>query len=995
MSRARVAILAISIALVSVYMVASESTRFVRLIEDGFPECDLVPGVDVLEATAIGPSVDAVLLALEDLGGGGDIGDQARLFILDEVTRIERWASEQARLGSPHSGYSEALGALRLAVDVRFILRDRDAVVWSLTNLVTILSHVSRSMGTSVCDEAMVVLLSNLDSAFADPWDRLAILRASAMVLRNFGLPRQAEHSYLALIELLSKIGSFEQRDEIEVETHLNYSVVLRELYRLKDAERQLHTAIEIAEERLAPNHEVFSRISSNFAVLHSYFSRGADLEGVYSRLVALQESRGHVNFDLARSYYNRGRFRARVGNSVGAISDYYDALSILRQAGLELTPEELRVHLRLVPLLRAEGRSVNAVRHRDYVQEHLGIVSQPLLKSEIMQGLGEVETAERAHVAEEMFKESLSLRVMALGSIHPLVAETLFSMALLRIGINDLDEAVELLRLAGQVYDLWLSREASGCRAGDSADYLKSSAIVEGTLIALAIEASEPQATESKDSYRDLVEELFRFLQIATETRVAAVERQSHLRSADVPTLRRFQDVLARQCELNERYFRTVLQNDGLIATDARLDYDTAMLEAESQLIETRETLPIAVRSIVEQAVPRVQLSDLYRILEPREILVQFFIGDSSSFRFEVLRQGDELVFQIMMIPSVGMSELEQMVSQVRSAMVFPSKEFDRTAARALYELLFANMLNDDPETVFIVADGPLDRLPFAVLLDESNQWIVDRWSVSILTSAGSLVRTREKSVHTLPTFVGIGNPELKANCLSPSAHKVVLESLFRGESYPLAKKDDVLCLGQVVGAEGELRDVAAMFDAKSSIVISDVEATESNVRVTDFSEVGIVLFSTHGIMAGSELNLPEPSLILTPGDGASRSSDGVFTKSDIRQLELDDVWLAVLSACDTGASDGVRGGLSGLAEGFLYAGVETMLVSHWRVHGDAARALMTEFFQGLLRDELKVAEALRRAIAIVRDTEGFGHPVYWAPFALVGDGQLSVVDQ
>jgi CHAT domain-containing protein len=142
---------------------------------------------------------------------------------------------------------------------------------------------------------------------------------------------------------------------------------------------------------------------------------------------------------------------------------------------------------------------------------------------------------------------------------------------------------------------------------------------------------------------------------------------------------------------------------------------------------------------------------------------------------------------------------------------------------------------------------------------------------------------------------------------------------------------------------------------------------------------------------MAGDFKGLAEPALVLTPPAQGSELDDGLLTAGEISQLKLDADWV-VLSACNTAAPDGTPGaeGLSGLARAFFYAGARSLLVSHWAVSSEAAKALTTRMFDESAKGASK-AEALRRSmLALMARTDKwyFAHPALWAPFVVVGEG-------
>ena len=90
----------------------------------------------------------------------------------------------------------------------------------------------------------------------------------------------------------------------------------------------------------------------------------------------------------------------------------------------------------------------------------------------------------------------------------------------------------------------------------------------------------------------------------------------------------------------------------------------------------------------------------------------------------------------------------------------------------------------------------------------------------------------------------------------------------------------------------------------------------------------------------------------------------------------------------------------MSGLGRAFFYAGARALLVSNWPVETVSARLLTTEIFRRQAADaKLSRAEAFRQAMLHVmhnetgKDRQGrplfaYAHPIFWAPFSLVGDG-------
>jgi len=131
-----------------------------------------------------------------------------------------------------------------------------------------------------------------------------------------------------------------------------------------------------------------------------------------------------------------------------------------------------------------------------------------------------------------------------------------------------------------------------------------------------------------------------------------------------------------------------------------------------------------------------------------------------------------------------------------------------------------------------------------------------------------------------------------------------------------------------------------------------------------------------------------------------AGVEGDGLLTIDKILGLKLDADWV-VLSACNTGAGAGAGAeAASGLGSAFFYAGTRALLVTNWSVHSASARELTSDLFRRQSADpSLSRSEALRQSMMALIDGPGsvdaegrtgytYAHPLFWAPFTVIGDG-------
>jgi len=151
------------------------------------------------------------------------------------------------------------------------------------------------------------------------------------------------------------------------------------------------------------------------------------------------------------------------------------------------------------------------------------------------------------------------------------------------------------------------------------------------------------------------------------------------------------------------------------------------------------------------------------------------------------------------------------------------------------------------------------------------------------------------------------------------------------------------------------------------------------------DFSRFRILHFATHGIINDKH---PERSgIVLSLVDERGRAQDGYLRLHEIYNLQLS-ADIVVLSACQTGLGKEIRGeGLVGLTRGFMYAGSPRVVASLWKVADAATAELMKRFYQGMLKDNLRPAAALRAAKVEMWKQKRWNAPYYWGAFELQGE--------
>ena len=198
---------------------------------------------------------------------------------------------------------------------------------------------------------------------------------------------------------------------------------------------------------------------------------------------------------------------------------------------------------------------------------------------------------------------------------------------------------------------------------------------------------------------------------------------------------------------------------------------------------------------------------------------------------------------------------------------------------------------------------------------------------------------------------------------------------------------------------------EIKGIANALGADPVTDVflgkRASEHQVKIMDLSDRKIIAFASHGLVPGDLDGLDQPAIALSSPSVTGDNEDGLLTMGEILKLKLNANWV-VLSACNTGAADGAGAeAVSGLGRAFFYAGTRALLVSMWPVETTSAKKLTTGLFQYQKKGTtLSRSRALQRSMLdlidkqVLKDDDtgkiiaSYAHPLFWAPFIVVGDG-------
>lgn len=473
---------------------------------------------------------------------------------------------------------------------------------------------------------------------------------------------------------------------------------------------------------------------------------------------------------------------------------------------------------------------------------------------------------------------------------------------------------------------------------------------------------------------------------------------------------------------ERDEQVLRDIENSIGRL----RMDRDVARAEINKRFP--------AYADLVNPKPPGIE--QIKEALHYGEAALSFYFGGEASFVWAVPKSGPVAFASVEAKPD----ELRRKIQKLRealepdAALISDIPPFDVDLGYQLYSILLKPVEAGwkRSKSLIVVTNGALGLLPLSLLptapstlkSDEDPPfaayrnvpWLARTHDVATLPSLSALVTLR-----SLPAgasgrrqLIAFGDPifseqqateaERKIAHVAPSAAAITRGVPFRRRSIPKLEGVDsaeLAMLPRLPDTADELRSIAIALHADPSRVLKlGKDANEEVVKSTNLSGFRVVVFATHGLAAGELNGLTQPALALTAPAVAGVEGDGLLTMEEILQLRLDADWV-ILSACNTGAGEGAGAeAASGLGRAFFYAGTRAILVTNWSVHSQSAKDLVTDLFKRQADDpKLTRAEALRQAMMALIDGRGYvgadgktefayAHPLFWAPYTILGDG-------
>lgn len=314
----------------------------------------------------------------------------------------------------------------------------------------------------------------------------------------------------------------------------------------------------------------------------------------------------------------------------------------------------------------------------------------------------------------------------------------------------------------------------------------------------------------------------------------------------------------------------------------------------------------------------------------------------------------------------------------------------------------------------VYYSPTGYLNNINFEVLRDETGVMLNEKYTMCRVSSTANISDVKASEGVSYQSSALYGNikydESMDAMAEASSTYNEYSGTEI-GSELALRSENERGKWGPIPSTKKEIESIYKLLNEKGITVsvFDSIAANEESFKSLHRRSPDILHLATHGfvidtpqkakgnkfvattnIYSQKDSYLMWAGLMLAGGNNIwqgrfnlTNVEDGILTADEISRLDLSNTKLVVLSACETarGKVDPVDG-VYGLQRAFKLAGVQTIVMSLWKVQDDATAMLMTQFYK-YLTDGMEKHQALWNAMMDVR--KKYKDPYYWAGFVML----------
>jgi CHAT domain-containing protein/Tfp pilus assembly protein PilF len=837
-----------------------------------------------------------------------------------------------------------------------------------------------------------------------------------------------------------------------------NLAVVYQSMAEYAKAEHLYQRSLAIREKALGPEHPEVAVTLNNLANIYIDGGEYLKAEPLHQRALAIREkAQGPAHPDVAQSLKNLGILYSKKGDYAKAEQFLQRSLAIAEKA---LGPYHISIANTLDRLSTVYYYKINFGQAERLLRQELAIweksqapdhpeVAIALNKLGVLyRNRGDYLTAEsllqrslaikekalgpdhpsvaynlndlailyrdRRHFleAQRLFQRALTIREKALRPEHPDIAESLDELAVLYAAKGDFAQAVTIQSRANFVSE---SSLASNLATGSERHKLACLALFSNqTDFTLSLHSRAlPRDAQALDlAFTTLLRRKGRGLDVMADT-IAALRRRA------APEDKALFDRLA---EARSQLAVFTFKGSG---TD-KLETYLARLKLLGDRVEELESALSARNPDFRSQAQSVTMAAVQSAIPAGGALVEFAVYTPQDPRNNKNKLPPRYLAYLLAAQGrprwIDLGEaapIDRAITAWRQALRNPRRTDVNRLARAVDEkvtrpvLALAQSGFGAPSRLLIAPDGLLNLIPFAALVDRQGRYLVERYSISYLTSGRDLLRPQTvRSGERYAVIVADPDYGAMASAVASRGRGVGLPS---GLPQSAGSRLNVaqIYFPPLKGTAGEARALKAILPRAT--VFTRERATEGALK--QLHSPSVLHVATHGfflqdqdleLVGGRHARDATVRSLVRPDHlvenpllrsglalagvnqrlgRADQGDDGILTALEAAGLDLWGTKLVALSACDTGVGEVKNGeGVFGLRRALALAGSETQVMSLWPVSDLGARDFMIEYYKALRRGDGR-GDGLRHVQLELLKRERRRHPFYWASFIQSGE--------
>lgn len=373
-----------------------------------------------------------------------------------------------------------------------------------------------------------------------------------------------------------------------------------------------------------------------------------------------------------------------------------------------------------------------------------------------------------------------------------------------------------------------------------------------------------------------------------------------------------------------------------------------------------------------------------LVEIVEYRQF-DKLFTGDVAYLYLLILPEKDE---PVLLHKANGNEMTGKYLKYYNNAIRM--KFDDQHSYGQYWELVDEHVKNKNK--VYVTLDGVYSQLNINTLFHD-HQYIVERQEIVFLNHSKDLYNVKKSVNPTYKNAMLAGNPDFGGTSVTPlpgtarelnAIYNIIKKHHVTTHRY----EGDEATEAAITANSGELMHIATHGFFLENVSTSGQERV-FGVRTEKAMEnplhrSGLLLAGAAQHMESAEEGTFKGVDPLDVNGENNAANNGILTAYEIKNLDLSDVRIVLLSACETAKGDVKVGeGVYGMQRAFQEAGVEKLVMSLWKVDDEATAELMVSFINNLFSTKDSVSQAFRKAVIDLQ--QQYENPYYWGAFMLI----------